>query len=642
MSGGLPVADDMLAYRLAQMERAFNPREARGFGGKWVHVGGSDFTFDGPAGGDGHVRAIMSAADVIGQQPGMADAATDVRNAGKAVARRDLAAANRHLDGAAYLDSIYAGGSNRNDIEAIRKSLARVPKGAVTEPGRPAVPSSLGVHQGRLRGKPVAPGLVGAYASATRTAETATASTVHEPVGTPGGPGLWKHKTWQLPPYIQHLANDLKAKVGESRAIEMAVGIVRNWSEGHDGKGNKVSAEVQAAAAKNIAQWDAMKARTRHGAARSSAMADDQYDADGLSQEWDRLDDLPDLSGVQLEDLDAAASEGSGFNDWHAGEVSRAAKLGSGARFAALKAKLAAKGINNPGALAAKIGRAKYGKSKFGALAQRARKGKGGPAPAMRAATAGEIFRYWPLEECRIMSRSEGGEYASGRVVEAYAAIYNTPAEIKDHEGHYEEEIDRGAFSDVLRAISPERNRGFWNATCLYNHGMTVHGTPAERFSLPAGVAKHISSESKGLLTRTEYANTPLGEELLELVNMGALRSQSFTGGIVRSDPTLRGPGDKYRRAYGGALQRVKRLVLGLREYGLTPFAAYSGAEVLGVRMQLPGSLLTEEEWEEEDTSADTGHGGSPEEENVSRSTGNRLYRLRAEEALRAAGIELS
>ena len=33
----------------------------------------------------------------------------------------------------------------------------------------------------------------------------------------------------------------------------------------------------------------------------------------------------------------------------------------------------------------------------------------------------------------------------------------------------------------------------------------------------------HIGAEGKGLLTRTEYAQTPLGEELLELVNMGAL-----------------------------------------------------------------------------------------------------------------------
>ena len=47
-------------------------------------------------------------------------------------------------------------------------------------------------------------------------------------------------------------------------------------------------------------------------------------------------------------------------------------KLGSGARFAALKSKLGKeKGIRNPGALAAAIGRKKYGKAKFQSLASK-------------------------------------------------------------------------------------------------------------------------------------------------------------------------------------------------------------------------------------------------------------------------------
>lgn len=49
-------------------------------------------------------------------------------------------------------------------------------------------------------------------------------------------------------------------------------------------------------------------------------------------------------------------------------------KLGSGKRFAALKKKLARKGASNPGALAAVIGRKKYGKSKFQKLSAKGRK----------------------------------------------------------------------------------------------------------------------------------------------------------------------------------------------------------------------------------------------------------------------------
>lgn len=51
-------------------------------------------------------------------------------------------------------------------------------------------------------------------------------------------------------------------------------------------------------------------------------------------------------------------------------------KLGTGARFKALKKKLAKKGARTPGALAAWIGRKKYGKARFQKLAAKGRKKK--------------------------------------------------------------------------------------------------------------------------------------------------------------------------------------------------------------------------------------------------------------------------
>jgi len=51
------------------------------------------------------------------------------------------------------------------------------------------------------------------------------------------------------------------------------------------------------------------------------------------------------------------------------------ARLGSGARFRALEGKLAHRGgVTNPGALAAYIGRKKYGSRKFAKLSARGRK----------------------------------------------------------------------------------------------------------------------------------------------------------------------------------------------------------------------------------------------------------------------------
>lgn len=49
-------------------------------------------------------------------------------------------------------------------------------------------------------------------------------------------------------------------------------------------------------------------------------------------------------------------------------------KLGGGGRFKALRAKLAKQGADNPSALAAYIGRSRYGKKKFQALAAKGKK----------------------------------------------------------------------------------------------------------------------------------------------------------------------------------------------------------------------------------------------------------------------------
>ena len=52
------------------------------------------------------------------------------------------------------------------------------------------------------------------------------------------------------------------------------------------------------------------------------------------------------------------------------------AKLGSGARFAKLESSIAKKGgVRNPGAVAAAIGRKKFGKAKFQKLAAKGKPG---------------------------------------------------------------------------------------------------------------------------------------------------------------------------------------------------------------------------------------------------------------------------
>jgi uncharacterized protein YdaT len=64
---------------------------------------------------------------------------------------------------------------------------------------------------------------------------------------------------------MQHLANDLiESGHSESKAIEMAVGIIRAWSQGRPTGGmKKVEESTQSAAKKAIAEWEALKAKAK-------------------------------------------------------------------------------------------------------------------------------------------------------------------------------------------------------------------------------------------------------------------------------------------------------------------------------------------------------------------------------------------
>jgi len=58
------------------------------------------------------------------------------------------------------------------------------------------------------------------------------------------------------------------------------------------------------------------------------------------------------------------------------GEQMAKPNLGSGKRFAALKRSLSRRGVRNPGALAASIGRKKYGAKRFAKLSAKGRRRK--------------------------------------------------------------------------------------------------------------------------------------------------------------------------------------------------------------------------------------------------------------------------
>jgi len=156
---------------------------------------------------------------------------------------------------------------------------------------------------------------------------------------------------------------------------------------------------------------------------------------------------------------------------------------------------------------------------------------------------------------------------SDGRTVTAYAATFDETYAVSDAHGNYDEVIDRRAFNKTLAD-------GIARVGVLYNHGLTLYGTPSEQFSKPLGSPVEIKAEKLGLLTVTRYNKTPLADEVLEMIRNGDVRAQSFRGAIVQSAPTIMRAGR----------QLIRRLELGLKEYGPAPFPTNAAAGILAVR----------------------------------------------------------
>ncbi len=174
------------------------------------------------------------------------------------------------------------------------------------------------------------------------------------------------------------------------------------------------------------------------------------------------------------------------------------------------------------------------------------------------------VERMAPLQDCTI--RSDG----SGRVVEAYAAVFNSRTEIYDVDGHYHEENDPTSFNRTIQHKGPS---GFG---VLFNHGRTVDGAPNPLATMPIGVPLEVRADERGVWTATQYLENPLADDVLNAIKAKALRAQSFSGRFLRSMKTP-------ARARG-QLPVIRRMETDMREYGPAVFAAYGDAAILGTR----------------------------------------------------------
>lgn len=173
------------------------------------------------------------------------------------------------------------------------------------------------------------------------------------------------------------------------------------------------------------------------------------------------------------------------------------------------------------------------------------------------------VSRSYALEDLHV--RSDGG----GRIVEAYAAVFNTRTEIMDQDGHYHEELAPGSFARTIG------KRGL-HFGVLFNHGLTVDGAPNPSATMPIGVPVEVRADDRGVFTATRYLDNPLADQVLDAIKQGAVRAQSFSGRFLKSART--------RPASRGELPVITRHEVDMREYGPAVFAAYDGAAILGTR----------------------------------------------------------
>ena len=191
--------------------------------------------------------------------------------------------------------------------------------------------------------------------------------------------------------------------------------------------------------------------------------------------------------------------------------------------------------------------------------------------------------RSFALEDISVRS---GGD---GRTVDAYAAVFDTPASVRDADGEYDEIIDPAAFNRAIEHA--KRAKGGWGIPVLFNHGMTIWGTPSPQDSVPIGTPEEIRADKRGLFTRTRYHRTPRADEVLESIREGSISCYSFSGQFNRSDPLV--PRGGFRPGRGGKLPTVRRTESSLREYGPATFAVYEGAEVVGMRAEQAALMLS-------------------------------------------------
>lgn len=186
--------------------------------------------------------------------------------------------------------------------------------------------------------------LIFASQELAESAKTPALSVTHAPIGKGGSNWITKTKPGnrgELPAYIQNVRNGImRHEPDESKATAIAIGRVRDWAEGKGG----VKPEVKAAAAKAIAEWEALKGKND---ASKAAGAVREHSTGGCT-----VPDVDPVTEMLFEDADtsALATPSQRHRDGKFSNL-RGRVTGKGKTFATMMDELKARGHvkNTPG-----------------------------------------------------------------------------------------------------------------------------------------------------------------------------------------------------------------------------------------------------------------------------------------------------
>lgn len=178
---------------------------------------------------------------------------------------------------------------------------------------------------------------------------------------------------------------------------------------------------------------------------------------------------------------------------------------------------------------------------------------------------------------CEFRAASNDGS-GDGRNLSGYAAVFDTPTEINNFEGRFNEQIARGAFRKTLQGGKKPAMQ--WQ-----------HGRDSRVGQVPIGVFTGLSEDDHGLAVEGRLFDNAVVEPVRQAIESGAVSGMSFSFRVVRDEWRDKNgkpvKGDEiYRLLYEpgdrGPLQRtIKEIQLFEAGPVLTP--AYASTSV-GVR----------------------------------------------------------